>query len=176
MMKLYMAVCASLLFYSLAIAIDESWWLTETYEASELQIQGIPIANIDSAWVAAGVLRRDSLSSGAQHYLDSHEWTQGWSFSLEDDFNRDGFKDRTVVGIYRDKTGAAGTFVLILTHKKNGWSKAFLATEKNHPGFSMIKNGGQGLILWTHCFECDTVAEIYWDGKSYKLEYPSNGD
>lgn len=150
-----------------------AWWLTIEYTPSATQIDSIPVKVIHPSWSAASILTiKDVPSEEFEEFSQYHE-ALGYKFSHEGDFNKDGKKDKIVVGVYKEVSGSLGRFLLILTQKKPGvWKKDFLITILGEPGFSILWSKGSE-VRWMDCMECDTGGILNWDGKKYSIEWHS---
>ena len=94
---------------------------------------------------------------------------EGFAFEKDGDFNGDGRPDRALAGVYRDKAGRTGRFLLVLERQGDKWRKAFLHTEPGTPGFSIV-TGPPGEVHWGTCMECDAGAVLRPRGRTYAFE------
>ena len=145
------------------------WWVTARFEAKDTIIESIPLREIDQAWVAASSLRESTLNAAAfepGESLKDHDA----AFEIEGDFNRDGKRDKALVGVYRSEGGETGGFLLILTQDSTKqFAKAALF--KNPGGqFSALQTGDRGGLRWAFCFECDGVCEVIPTRSGWRLE------
>ena len=144
------------------------WWTRVSVTPTDLAIEGVPLAAIDTSWARASVLTLDLLPSAARG--DSgfiQDFREGNArFILADDFNRDGIPDRAMVGVYTTHSGETGRFFLILTSTHDKTSKDFLATEPGAPGFSILTRRDT-LIDWYECVYCDFSVSYTWNGTAY---------
>lgn len=159
----------------------ESWWLTERYPPIDTTIESIPVSLVNRNWVKASVLSERKLSAEAKRYF---AWMRtqadfgdirSSTFLIDGDFNKDGVKDRAIVGTYQGKSGQLGRFLLILTQNETGWNVAHLETTPGNPGFSVLYMSG-GSIVWTSCFECDDGVVLEWKNNRYELVSPKGED
>jgi hypothetical protein len=95
------------------------------------------------------------------------------AFQLEGDFNRDGKRDKAIVGVYRTLTAETGGFLLILTRDGDErWKKRALF--KNPEGeFSALTLTSAGQLQWAFCFECDGVCTVKPSWRGLKLDCAS---
>lgn len=149
----------------------EPWWVTERYQPAQNKIQSIPVKQLDKTWVKASPLTKEKLSEDAVLRLGGEP---SYQFEVEADFNKDGRRDRAMVGVYEDASGAKGRFLLILTEEGRGaWKKAFLEKVPGDPGFSVLVYEEGGSLGWVDCFECDAeLGDLMWDGTKYSLVVP----
>ncbi len=141
-----------------------AWWLRVRFEPIGDRVLGVPIGRIDSTWGLASVLTGDMMP------LEAAEWNQSlpdsvFRFEIDADFDGDGDKERAVVGVYRDRVGNAGRFVLILTRRGGGWEPAAVFTRPGEAGFSILTAATQGVAWWT-CLSCDVWDPIEWPGRN----------
>jgi hypothetical protein len=147
------------------------WLATERFQATEDEVLSIPVKQLDKTWVKASVLAKERLSPAATAYLSDKPTYQ---FVVDADLNKDGKRDRAMVGVYEAASGKKGIFLLVVTEKGGkSWEKAFLAKVPGEPGYSALCYT-EGIVGWFNCFGCDaTLGDVYWDGKKYLLAIPS---
>jgi len=165
-------VSAALLITVLSTALSGqgyAWWVTAEFEAHDTVIESIPVRDIDSAWVAASPLRESELGPAASEPGESLK-DHDAAFEMEGDFNRDGRRDKALVGVYRSEGGETGGFLLILTQQTTKrWTKAALF--KNPGGqFSALQTGDRGGLRWASCLECDGVCDVIPTRGGWRLE------
>ena len=157
---------------SLGIALrDPAWWPTMTFVPQGTEIESLPVQAIDSTWSLATALDESMLpphdSTGPFALGDSV------GFRFDGDFNQDDIADRALVGVYRDTSGAEGSFFTILTQRDPGqWSRAFTATEPGEPRFSVLVKDPTGLI-WAECRTCGRWRPLFWAEGRYELGPPA---
>lgn len=153
-------------------------------------IEGIPVNQIDGSWSETIVLTNDNFTScldlGKLPFLDEEEKKiaanmkkYGYEFSREGDFNNDGIKDKALVGVYRDKSGKIGNFLLVITESApQKWRKDFLVklpSEKLAKTyfcfFSVLTGRRYNLVQWSSCMNCDIYYILTWNNGKYNLEY-----
>lgn len=141
---------------------QEAWWLRIEFEPTQEAIRGIPVAQLDASWVQATELNKDLVpkqllqESGGDRMAAAKQ-----EFSRSGDFNRDGVTDEALVGVYRDKQGNRGKFLLIISQREGRWEKLFLETDPSRAGYSALGLQGDNLTLWS-CMECGAVSELAW--------------
>ena len=156
---------------SMGIAMrDPASWPTMTFVPSGTEIDSIPVALIDSTWVLATPL--------AERMLPPHDSTGPFAladsvgFQFDGDFNGDDVLDRARVGVYRDRDGNEGSFLVILSRPDSvHWSPAFVATEPGEPRFSVLVNDRAGLI-WAECMTCGRWRPVFWSEGRWTLGPP----
>jgi hypothetical protein len=83
----------------------------------------------------------------------------GAHLALSVDLDGDRHLEKAVVGVYRDKAGSTGRFLLILAQDLRGPRKKALFAEPGPPSFSalLLKDT---TLLWVFCMECDTAYAV----------------
>lgn len=161
---------AAFLFLSMsqiALAVKYAWWLLITYEPETTHIQSIPVADIDPSWSLAEPLSREAIPPEETSDFQKNYEPYGYSFWKEGDFNGDGKRDRALVGIYQDKSGGGGRFLLILTEsQKNKWDKSFVYKNPGKAGFSILRLK-DGKLAWYFCMDCDIFSFVEWKNGRY---------
>lgn len=157
---------------SASLVADDSglaWWLRDQYEPSAVTSALFKMSDINPEWVKFKLLSYSDLSDEAKKDIPWME-EYGYKFSIDGDFNKDGRSDKAVVGVYENKNGEKGRFLLILTKRKNGrWAKEFLDEIKGEPGFSVLYKCGNS-ICWSECMECDGGHILEWKKGGYYLD------
>jgi len=155
--------------YNEGIAGGGRWWVTARFQPTDNKIESIRVNKIDPSWKKATVLSHEILPEEAKSDPASLEGP-GKDFRIEGDFNEDGEKDIALVGVYRDKGGELGGFILILTQVSSGrLQKAFLLKYPGYNGFHKLWYDGKELILW-RCMLCDGSVTILWTKDGYEIE------
>jgi hypothetical protein len=105
------------------------------------------------------VLSYESLPKEARADFD---WmhADGFTFQVDDYFKLKGLADRVVCGIFENRTGKQGRFLLVL-EKRVGepWKKAFLHEEAGEAGFSVLVARPAGLY-WGTCMQCEEFSQL----------------
>jgi hypothetical protein len=152
--------------------VGYAWWLTARFEATETAIESLPLQQLDPSWVAASLLRDALLppeASVAGESLEEH----GANFEVVGDLDGDGRAEKTVVGVYRTRTGEVGEFALVLSRGRAGrWNKRALFTVAGEAGFSALIRDGKHL-RWASCMECDSYCTIIPARRKWSLQYHS---
>jgi hypothetical protein len=155
-----------------------AWWVTAEFEPKNDNIENIPVNKIDKSWDKAEALSWKRISKdGLEKDLDTGSIDlERYNFFFTGDFNNDGKQDKAIVGVYKNKNGQTGTFLLILSRANTGkWEKSFLKCIDGKPGFSILWKAKEGFD-WCSCLECDHCAEIRWNGKEYIVDWGSEED
>jgi hypothetical protein len=152
-----------------ASAVTYAWWLLIEYEPETTQVESIGVSELESSWVLAEALTKAAVPPEELDDFQKNYEPDGYKFSMEGDFNADGKRDRAVVGIYKDKSGKGGRFLLIVTEATRGkWVKSFLSPAPGRSGFSILRMEGNELV-WYLCMGCDISSTLKWNGRSYEL-------
>ncbi|MBI3595603.1 MAG: hypothetical protein HY203_00435 [Nitrospirae bacterium] len=147
-------------------------WLKVKYSPVQDKIESIPIQSIDKDWSKVLVLSKENQPQDVLKDLEDRE-RHGYRFQLEGDFNKDGEKDKALVGVYIDKAGVVGRFLLILTNAKAGvWEKTFLYKSPGESGFSILFYE-KGHLSFSACMDCDDFADLIWEKGNYRLKWNS---
>jgi hypothetical protein len=81
--------------------------------------------------------------------------------------------ERAVVGVYRDRAGLTGRFLLILATDAQGRRrKKALFAEPGSPGFSALFVWDKKLH-WVFCLECDSTCAIVTERTNWTLDCES---
>ena len=101
----------------------------------------------------------------------SNEWAykefkaSRFAFEKRIDLNRNGRRERIVVGVYERPNGVQGRFVAIF--EKNKLIKTL--AEDGAAGFSALLVE-KGEVYWYFCMQCGSGYKLIWRDKSYFLE------
>ena len=149
-----------------AACAEMAWWLTERFTPAQTSYEGLAARDLHPAWERFSVLNEAMLPAQAKPDL---AWMkkEGLSFTREGDFNRNGRRDRAVVGVYVDTAGRLGRFLLVLEQNGGRWRKAFLSTDPGEPGFSVLS--GRNEVYWSPCMECDIGSRLKPRANTYVL-------
>lgn len=144
-----------------------AWWLRAQFRPIEREIRGIPVTGLDPSWQFASELRKDLLVKEVLGEDGSAQMENyGLHFIRSGDFNKDGVEDLALVGVYQDRTGTRGNFLVVLTKADTGgWRKVFLKSWPGKASFLALGLNGNKLPLWS-CMGCDMPQELVWDEKA----------
>jgi hypothetical protein len=155
-----------------ARAVEYAWWLTAQFTPVDQSIEGLPLAVLDPSWVAASALREDMFPPEAREKGESVA-EHGGHLVLSVDLDGDRQQEKTLVGVYRDKGGASGRFLLVLaTDQRGRLQKKALFAEPGSPGFSALFLR-EGTLVWAFCMECDSKCAVVHKGRAWTLECQS---
>ena len=154
---------------------DWAWWLRIKFVPRANAIRGIPADQLDPSWYRVSELRRGLIP---QDLVSGKEGGLAWNpnFAVEGDFNGDGRPDHALIGVYEDKNGKFGNFLLILTRASDGkWEKAYLKSFEGNQGPIDLSWNGKTLKL-LFCASCDADLWIEWnqDKAQYDSRSPSD--
>ncbi len=149
-----------------------AWWVAMEFVPAYDQIRGIPVSQLNTKWIRALELRKDIipkeyLFEGGQDNLAMRQA----DFVRKGDFNQDGIKDEALVGVYEDKDGNKGRFLIIATWQNKQWKKVFLDTIPGKAGFSVLAQGGteDDIYVW-YCLDCSAVNRFRWNMSESKFQ------
>jgi hypothetical protein len=140
-----------------------AWWLRIEFRPVHQTVRGIPLRNLDSNWIRATELKKSYIPKellyefGRDVMADNH-----LVFTRSGDFNKDGNPDEALVGVYEDRVGKRGGFILILSQRGDRLEKIHLEQWPGKPGFVALSLTGDNLLVWS-CMECDSAGELGWD-------------
>ena len=175
-MKRVKIFLVSFLFYAplgFGVESDVAWYTRTEFVAADTSYRGISINDINPAWEKFSVLSYDILPKEAKEDV---EWMkkEGFGFKKRGDFNNDGQVDEAVVGVYLNKEGEKGIFLMIITKRQKGnWRKLFLNESPGEASFSVLY-GPKGKLYWSECLDCGGGPELKWDGKKVHLRRDSH--
>jgi len=150
-----------------AAAVKYAWWVTIEYEPETTQILGIPVSELDPNWELAEPLSEAAIPPENMPDFQRDTGQYGYSFSKEGDFNSNGKKEKAIVGIYQEKNGDVGRFLLIYEDIENKkWS---LLKSPGRSGFSILALN-ENELSWYMCMECDIFSYVVWGDNAYRLE------
>ena len=96
----------------------------------------------------------------------------GFRFIATNVFHRNQLADRVVTGVYEDRSGTKGRFVLVLEQQPGkAWKVADLHKEPGEAGFSVLARRGNA-IYWGTCMQCDEFARLRISHGKYSLDGP----
>ena len=150
----------------------DAWWLGAEFSPKDKEIESIPVEELDPTWVAASPLREADLPPEASASGESIK-DHGAAFEVTADIYGDKQPEKILVGVYRDKLGGVGRFLLVLqVNKQGGWKKRALFAGPGKAGFSVLFLHGQK-VVWASCMECDSSCLIVPSPTVWKLNCSS---
>lgn len=147
----------------------EAWWIHASLTPTETAYESIPVSEIDPDWVKISILSYASLPPEAKPDLD---WMRrdGFNFEINNYFKRRGLSDRELCGVFEDRDGRKGRFLLVLEKSKGvKWKVAFLHKEIGEAGFSVLVRKSTGLF-WGVCMQCDEFSRLRFKNGAFLLE------
>jgi hypothetical protein len=148
----------------------EAWWLTATFTPSQTAYESLPVSEINPDWVRISVLSYASLPPEAKSDLT---WMRrhGFAFRVDNYFKRKGVTDRELSGVFEDRSGRKGRFLLVLERRARAapWKVAFLHHETGEPGFSVFARRASGLY-WGTCIQCGEFSRLRRKGGKFELD------
>ena len=146
----------------------EAWWLEAKFSADHTTYEGIDVSTIDPNWSRFTALSYELLPAEAK---DDLAWMRkgGFTFVKEGHLGSKRFVDRAVVGVFEDRSGKGGRFLLVLRKDTAGaWRKLFLHQEAGDLGFSVLVTKGSK-IYWGTCMQCDEFRKLVINAKGAYL-------
>jgi hypothetical protein len=116
----------------------EAWWLQAVFPVNNMGYNSLKTKDISPEWTKMSVLSYGSLPAEAASDL-SWMHKDGFVFETENFFGRHGVTDKEICGVFQDKSGRQGRFLLVLEKSDPGsWKVAYLHEERGTAGFSII--------------------------------------
>lgn len=141
-----------------------SWIVRATFIPIHTTIRGIPVGKINKDWELGSELMKEGVPK--EHLqpkgVDEME-ANGAHFSIEGDFDSSGVQQQAIVGVYQDKKGGKGSFLLILKNPTNP-EVTFLHVIPNYTGFLCLTRRSEGIVL-SSCYACGDVNLLRWNAK-----------
>jgi hypothetical protein len=139
-----------------------AWWVKVEFEPVHTEIRGIPIGRLDPSWEKASELMRPGIPKPPSNdfrveVMDENHLV----FSRKGDFDHDGKLELALTGVYLDRQGKKGTFLLILKSQGPRWAKLYLESWPGKPGFQALSRNSPGVEVWT-CMYCEGVSYLDW--------------
>jgi hypothetical protein len=170
--RIALMVALALLTISLATGQDkpiEAWWLNTTFAVSETSYDSVPIKAIDPSWVRISILTYPKLPADAKA---DFSWMRhdGFVFETDNQFSRKGENDRELCGVYEDRDGRKGRFLLVLERVAEGpWNVAYVHREAGEAGFSVLVRRPTGLY-WGTCMQCHEFSRLRIQQGNFTLD------
>jgi hypothetical protein len=140
-------------------AAGDAWWVAALFKPEHRAVEGLPVSSVDATWVAASALREEMLPPQSREPGESVQDHHG-HLMLSSDLDGDQRPEKALVGVYRDKAGRTGRFLLILGSDQRGaMQKQALFTEPGPAGFSVLFHKANKLV-WAFCMECDSGCTV----------------
>jgi hypothetical protein len=162
-------IFCGLVFAGGIFAQELAWWVTARFTPSQTAYGNLRIADINPSWDKLLVLDDASVLAQAKPDLVSMS-RDGFAFQVNNFFKRPGISDREITGVYQDKSGHSGRFLLVLERAGTGpWKVAYLLPVEGNAGFSVLYRNGETLS-WSFCMYCDGGSRLTFRGGQYRLE------
>jgi hypothetical protein len=148
---------------------DEAWWLHASFTPSETAYESLPVTALNQSWVKIAVLGYASLPPDAK---EDFNWMHrdGFHFQLDNYFKRKEVTDRELCGVFEDREGRKGRFLLVLEKPGSGaWKVAYLHSEIGEPGFSVLVKKPSGLF-WGTCMQCEEFSRLRFERGAFHLD------
>ena len=135
----------------------------------ESELYGIPVKTINPEWHLASISSNDTLPAEAKAVLEK----MSSSFELDKDINKDGVKEKLVVGVFETDQHNQGHFLLILkSDKTNKWNVQSIFTHDSKATFSVINNQAEEPVWNFYSTEGDQdYAVIQYKNGKIALEW-----
>jgi hypothetical protein len=147
----------------------EAWWLNAMFTPAQTAYESLGVRDINPEWVKMSVLSYANLPPEAKADLG---WMRrdGFVFQVDNYFKRKGLVDRELCGVFKDRAGREGRFLLVLERAAKGpWKVAFLHQEGGKAGFSAFARKPGGLY-WGTCMQCDEFSRLQVKNGKFELE------
>jgi hypothetical protein len=130
-----------------------AWWVTARFSPSATEVEGIPVRELRPNWKRASALLEADLPVEARRPGEGLR-EQGFAFSVNGDFDRQGHLEEALVGVYEADSGELGRFLLIITPEKGRQPKIkALFQSGDDAGFSALTYR-EGKLRWWFCMQC----------------------
>lgn len=147
---------------------SEAWFLRERYEAQGKFILGVSIEKIDQSWADAEILSLEKLCQEGRAEMPNRP---EYSFQADYDIDRDGINEKLAVGIYKDRAGHSGRFLVALKPSSNGALMPFGVVKADEPRFTAIVKGKDGEPVWAFGIDSSDAATIAWNKGVLEAKY-----
>ena len=147
-----------------------TWWSLSVAAPGGTEIEGLPLRALDPSWVGATALRPEMFPAESRTHGFATE--RGATWNLLVDLDRDGRHERAIVGVYQDRKGGTGRFLLILRETESGWKKRALFKQPGEASLSVVFLP-DGALAWAACVECDTLCGVNTRTRPWTLECDS---
>lgn len=140
-----------------------AWWLRAQFRPFEVQVRGIPIAEISATWCKATEFRKDLFPPEAAADIEPGHG----SFSIDGHFDGSKLRQTALIGVYETCSGQRGSFLLVLAHPQSKLPEIRFRHEFPGAEFGVLMVLPDATIQVFHCMECDNFTGFRWD-KSMK--------
>lgn len=144
---------------------EEAWWVVKQFKASEDNIYGVPLSEINKDWKFVSILNMKYLKT----YLNDAQYkniqNSPLSFSVEVSLDGSPELETFFVGVFESYSGETGRFIAI----KQGFKIIKYFTHSGMSGYSSIYLDNNKL-RWYKCMECNDFDVIFWSNGKYILQ------
>ena len=142
-----------------------AWWLDIQFKPAQRSLGSVPLERFNKEWAYGELLTSIDLAPKISSADFKEFKASRFSFEKRVDLNRNGRRERLVVGVYERQNGVQGRFVAIF--EKNKLIKTL--AEDGAAGFSALLVD-KGEVYWYFCMQCGSAYKLIWRDKSYYLE------
>jgi hypothetical protein len=148
--------------------VTEAWWLQAVFPVRNTGYDSLKAEYINVAWTKMSVLSYASLPNIASPDL-SWMHKEGFTFETDNFFRRPSVTDKEICGVFEDKSGRQGQFLLVLEKSgSDSWNVAFVHEERGTAGFSVFVRKS-GKVYWGTCLQCDEFGQLFLKDGKYSL-------
>ena len=142
-----------------------AWWLDIKFKPAQRSLGGVPLERFNKEWAYGELLTSIDLAPKISSTDFKEFKASGFAFEKRIDLNRNGRRERLVVGVYERQNGVQGRFVAIFEKNKLIKTQA----EDGAAGFSALLVD-KGEVYWYFCMQCGSGYKLIWRDRSYYLE------
>jgi hypothetical protein len=150
---------------------NQAWFLKIRFTPKDTLLEGINIHEIDSTFIKASLLDDSLINKKDSGYF----WpSENYKFTIDRDVNRDGNNEKIMVGVYKDKYGSSGRFILVLSKTAdNNYKKADLVKMEGTASFHVLFIKDNYFVCWSDCMGCDYYCYLKYILKKYSWDCPA---
>ena len=142
-----------------------AWWLDIKFKPTQRSLSGVPLERFNKEWAYGELLTSIDLAPKISSIEFKEFKASRFAFEKCVDLNRNGRRERIVVGVYERPNGVQGRFVAIFEKNKLIETLA----EEGAAGFSALLVD-KGEVYWYFCMQCGSGYKLIWRDKNYFLE------
>jgi hypothetical protein len=147
----------------------QAWWVGATFSPRSSSYESLAANQISPDWEKFTILSYAELPPNSKQDL---HWMQseGFMFQTDNFFKSPAIQDRELVGVFRDRAGSSGRFLLVLQKQGHGpWHVAFLHEERGEPGFSVLARK-KNALYWGTCMQCSDFSRLRMKSGKFSLD------
>jgi hypothetical protein len=130
-----------------------AWWVTVRFSPQATYVEGIPVKELRPNWKRASPLTEADLPAEAQNAGEGLR-DHGFALSVTGDFDRRGYTEKALVGVYETDSGELGHFLLLIAPARGHPPKVKALFESGDgAGFSALTYR-EGRLRWWFCIQC----------------------